>query len=49
MIHWKAKILGEQTVVKKTILFEREIGYWIGREYWGRGLATTETRSKSSS
>jgi RimJ/RimL family protein N-acetyltransferase len=19
---------------------EREVGYWIGREYWGRGLAT---------
>jgi RimJ/RimL family protein N-acetyltransferase len=20
---------------------EREVGYWIGREYWGRGIATT--------
>jgi RimJ/RimL family protein N-acetyltransferase len=19
---------------------KREVGYWIGREYWGRGLAT---------
>ena len=40
IVHWKAKILGDQTVVKKTILFEREIGYRIGREYWGRGVAT---------
>ena len=20
---------------------KREVGYWIGREYWGRGIATT--------
>ena len=19
---------------------EREVGYWIGKEYWGRGIAT---------
>lgn len=52
--HW-AKILGDDTKINKTILFneqvvgyvacfeqfgEREISYWIGKEYWGRGLAT---------
>ena len=54
MAHWK-KVLGDESVVKKTILFEseiagnvvsflqageREVGYWIGREFWGRGVAT---------
>ncbi len=54
MAHW-TKILGDETVIKKTILFagnvagnvvsfewfgEREVGYWIGKEYWGRGVAT---------
>jgi RimJ/RimL family protein N-acetyltransferase len=53
--HWK-KILADETVATKTILFEgqvagnlvsferygkREVGYWIGREYWGKGIATT--------
>ena len=52
--HW-TKILGDDTVTKKTILFdgqvagnvvsferfgEREVGYWIGRQYWGKGVAT---------
>jgi RimJ/RimL family protein N-acetyltransferase len=52
--HWK-KILGDETVVKKAILFEGqvagqigvfersgewEVGYWIGKEYWGKGIAT---------
>lgn len=54
MAHW-ARILGEDSVVLKTILFgeqvagnvvswlaedERLVGYWIGREYWGKGIAT---------
>ncbi|MGI8858803.1 MAG: GNAT family N-acetyltransferase [Rubrobacteraceae bacterium] len=54
MAHW-ARILDDETVVNKTILFdgkvagsilsfeqsgEREVGYWIGREFWGRGVAT---------
>jgi RimJ/RimL family protein N-acetyltransferase len=54
MAHWN-RILGDESVVKKTILFggevagnivsfvnsgEREVGYWIGREFWGRGVAT---------
>ncbi|MFQ6012151.1 MAG: GNAT family N-acetyltransferase [Thermoplasmata archaeon] len=53
--HW-AKILGDDTITKKTILldghvaghvvsFERfgkpEVSYWIGREYWGKGIATS--------
>jgi RimJ/RimL family protein N-acetyltransferase len=52
--HWR-KILGDKSVIKKTILFdgrvagnvvsfeqdgEREVGYWIGREYWGKGVTT---------
>lgn len=52
--HW-AKILPDETLVKKTILVdgqvaghigsferdgEREVGYWIGREHWGKGIAT---------
>jgi RimJ/RimL family protein N-acetyltransferase len=24
---------------------EREIGYWIGREHWGRGIATPSVRA----
>lgn len=52
--HW-AKIMADETVVLKTIVFEgqvagsitsfmllgdREIGYWLGREFWDRGIAT---------
>ncbi len=54
LAHWH-RILDDESVVKKTILFEgkvagnvvsflqsgkREVGYWIGKEYWGRGVAT---------
>ncbi len=54
MSHW-AEILGDESVTKKTIVFdgnvagnvvgwgpgdERAVGYWIGREYWGKGVAT---------
>ena len=54
MAHWR-RILEDETVVKKTILFdgqvagsllsfvqsgEREVGYWLGREFWGDGIAT---------
>ena len=54
MAHW-AKIMADESVILKTILFdgqvagnivswetsgEREVGYWIGREYWGKGIAT---------
>lgn len=52
--HW-ARILGDETVVPRTILvdgqvaghiasFEHlgqpEVTYWIGREFWGQGIAT---------
>jgi RimJ/RimL family protein N-acetyltransferase len=52
--HW-AKIMKDETVTLKTILFEgqvagnlvsfvlsgeREVGYWLGREFWGKGIAT---------
>ena len=50
MAHW-AKIMGDDTGVARTILFdgnlvsferdgEREIGYMLGRDYWGKGIAT---------
>ena len=55
LAHWKNKVLGDDTVLVKTILFqgnvagnivcfeqlgEREVGYWLGKEYWGKGIAT---------
>jgi RimJ/RimL family protein N-acetyltransferase len=54
MAHW-TKLLADDTVTKRTILFEGhvagnivcfewegkpEVGYWVGREYWGKGIAT---------
>jgi RimJ/RimL family protein N-acetyltransferase len=54
MAHW-AKILGDPSVITKTILldgqvagnivsFEQmgqtEVGYWLGRQHWGKGIAT---------
>jgi RimJ/RimL family protein N-acetyltransferase len=54
MAHW-AKILGDDGIIIRTILFEGqvvgyvlthgwlgepEVTYWLGKEYWGRGLAT---------
>ena len=42
-LYAKAIVLGE-TVVGHIGVFgqpaHREVGYWIGREHWGRGLAT---------
>lgn len=55
MAHWKFKVLGDDSVLVKTIVFngevagnivcfeqlgEREVGYWLGRDYWGKGIAT---------
>lgn len=55
MAHWIDKVLGDETVIAKTVLFnehvagnivsweqsgERAVGYWIGKEYWGKGIAT---------
>ena len=56
MAHWKNKIMDNEDVIVKTILFdgqvagnilswnssgEQDIGYWIGKEYWGKGITTT--------
>ena len=52
--HW-AKLLADETVIIKTVVFQGQVAgsvgsfewhgkpqvtYWIGREYWGRGVAT---------
>jgi RimJ/RimL family protein N-acetyltransferase len=52
--HW-TKILADETITNKTILFEgqvaghvssfimfgeREVSYWLGKEFWGKGIAT---------
>lgn len=54
MAHWQ-KLLSDETLIKKTILFngqvagnigswqqsgKQEVGYWIGKEYWGKGIAS---------
>jgi RimJ/RimL family protein N-acetyltransferase len=54
MVHW-AKILADEAVTKKTILFDGHVvgnivcfeqsgkplvGYWIGKDSWGKGIAT---------
>ena len=55
MDHWKNKVLPNDSVLVKTILFngdvagnivcfeqvgEREVGYWLGKEFCGKGIAT---------
>jgi RimJ/RimL family protein N-acetyltransferase len=60
MTHWKTKVLGDDSVLVKTILFngevagnivcfeqlgEREVGYWLGKDYWGKGIATKALES----
>ena len=41
-------ILADGKVAGNVVHFERdgrlEVGYWIGREYWGRGVATNALR-----
>jgi RimJ/RimL family protein N-acetyltransferase len=41
-------IVADGEVVGNVVGFEnlgrREIGYWIGREFWGRGIATAAVR-----
>jgi RimJ/RimL family protein N-acetyltransferase len=54
IIKW-AMILGDESFIKQTILYDKrvaghivrfeqlgepEISYWIGREFWGKGIAT---------
>ena len=55
MSHWKHKVLGDDSVLVKTILYngevagnivcfeqlgDREVGYWLGKHFWGKGIAT---------
>jgi RimJ/RimL family protein N-acetyltransferase len=55
MEHWSSKVLSDDSVRKKTILFEEQVvgnivsfqlsgetqvGYWIGRSHWGKGIAS---------
>jgi RimJ/RimL family protein N-acetyltransferase len=44
----KKTILLDGRVVGNVVSFEhsgeREVGYWIGREHWGRGVATRALR-----
>lgn len=53
--HWKARVLGDPSVVVRTVLVEGEVagtvntfvasdlrlvGYFFGKRYWGKGIAT---------
>jgi RimJ/RimL family protein N-acetyltransferase len=53
--HWTTKVLGDDTVTKRTIVADEQVvgnivsfetpgetlvGYWIGREHWGKGIAS---------
>jgi RimJ/RimL family protein N-acetyltransferase len=55
MSHWRQRILGDSSVLKRAILFDdqvvgnilswsengrRLVGYWLGSQHWGQGLAT---------
>jgi RimJ/RimL family protein N-acetyltransferase len=55
MTHWTDRILGDPTVLVRTISVDGEtagnlvawweadrrfLGYWLGRRFWGRGIAT---------
>jgi RimJ/RimL family protein N-acetyltransferase len=44
----KKTVLFEGEVAGNLLVFERDgkrlVGYWIGREFWGKGLATTALR-----
>src|SRR5579863_131613 len=60
MAHW-ARILSDQTITTRTILFEGrvvgyvssyeesaghpEVTYWLGKPYWGQGIATAALRA----
>ena len=54
--HWTARILGDPTVLVRTVTADGEpagsivswwkedrrfVGYWLGRQFWGRGIGTT--------
>ncbi|SDJ53192.1 Protein N-acetyltransferase, RimJ/RimL family [Nonomuraea maritima] len=55
MSHWKTSVLGDPTVLVRTVVVggapagnlvawwegeRRFVGYWLGREFWGRGVGT---------
>jgi RimJ/RimL family protein N-acetyltransferase len=55
LAHWTTKIMGDETVTAKTILYngqvagnivswehadQQEVGYWLGKAYWGKGIAS---------
>jgi len=46
---FKKTILFEGRVAGNTVSFvwagEREVGYWLGMEYWGKGIATRALRT----
>ena len=45
---WSRAVTLDGTLVGNVVSFERggvqEVGYWIGREFWGRGIATEALR-----
>lgn len=42
-ILWQGQIAG--SIVSYLLIGEREVGYGLGREYWGRGIATAALRA----
>jgi RimJ/RimL family protein N-acetyltransferase len=57
--HWQ-KILADETITTKTILFEGQVAgniarfiqsgepevcYWLGREFWGKGIASAALKT----
>ena len=39
------ELIGAITLIEKRIHLRAEIGYWIGRAYWGNGYATEATKA----
>jgi RimJ/RimL family protein N-acetyltransferase len=39
---WEGQVVGN--MVSFIMEGKREVGYWLGREYWGKGIATTALR-----
>ena len=44
VIEWRGRIVGSIGSYLDPEFGKREVTYWIGREYWGRGLATKALR-----
>jgi RimJ/RimL family protein N-acetyltransferase len=50
--HWR-RILADESTIQKTIVEgnqvgRRCIGYWVGSEFWGKGVATRAVREFAS-